>query len=94
MIEKVSKRLDSNIEKMKAATGMLLKIYQEDFHPARLEFLLYLYVDYLNVTKQDVFFHNLINCRVDNVRTSWINSLTNTEPKTLNNEDALSPNFA
>lgn len=50
MIEKVSQRLDSNIEKMKAATGMLLKIYQEDFHPARLEFLLYLYVDFLNVT--------------------------------------------
>lgn len=80
MIEKVSKRIDSNIDKMKAATGMLLKIYQEDFHPARLEFSLYLYVDYLDVTKQDVFFHNPINCRVDNVRTSWIASLTHTEP--------------
>lgn len=33
VIEKVSKRLDSNIEKMKAATGMLLKIYQEDPAP-------------------------------------------------------------
>lgn len=87
-------RFDSNIEKMKKATGMLLKIYQEEFHPDRLEFLLYLYVDNLDVTKQDVFFHNLINCRVDNVRTSWIESLTYTEPKPLNIEDALSPNFA